>query len=138
EARRLSAEIVELEGLLAEKRGAMRLGFVDPETRDFVPASSVRLALMIRMDPDEDRRRAAFDGLRSIEGFVLDAGFLDIVRKRNQLGRMLGYEDYYAWRLAVVEGMSKASLFGRLDALAERTADRSRSALRAFERLHGH
>src|SRR5690606_30039117 len=102
-ARKLSAEIVELEGELAEKRAGMTLGYVDPASGRHVPASSVRLALMMRTDEDEARRKAAFEGLKSIEDFVLEAGFLDIVQKRNRLGRMLGHEDYYAWRVAVVE-----------------------------------
>lgn len=137
EARRLSEEIVELEGQLAEKRAGMPLGFTDPATRRLVPASSVRLALMMRTDPDEARRKAAFQGLESIEIFVLDAGFLEIVRKRNELARLLGYEDYYAWRVAVVERMSKQSLFERLDALAARTAEQSRRGLETFERRLG-
>ncbi|MGB7215949.1 MAG: hypothetical protein WBE98_13010, partial [Gammaproteobacteria bacterium] len=82
DARKLSAEIVELEAELQAKRAGMKLGYVDPETRELVPASSVKLALMMRTDPDEARRKAAYEGLRSIETFVLDAGFLDIVAKR--------------------------------------------------------
>jgi hypothetical protein len=136
-ARRLSEEIVELEGALAARRGAMRLGFTDPATGRFEVASSVRLALMMRTDPDAARRKAAFEGLASIEPFVLDAGFLDIVRKRNALARMLGHEDYYAWRVAVVEGMTKASLFERLDALAAGTAAKARTELDAFAAQHG-
>ncbi|MGB7216389.1 MAG: M3 family metallopeptidase, partial [Gammaproteobacteria bacterium] len=97
----------------------------------------VKLALMMRTDPDEARRKAAYEGLRSIETFVLDAGFLDIVAKRNRLGRMLGYEDYYAWRVAVVERMTKKALFDRLDTLAARTAERSRAELAAFAEKHG-
>jgi hypothetical protein len=136
-ARKLSEEIVELEAALAEQRAGMPLGFADPATSTRVPASSVRLALMMRTDPDEGRRKAAFEGLKSIEGFVLDAGFLEIVRKRNALGRMLGHEDYYAWRVAVVERMKKPSLFARLDALAARTAEKSRAELAAFAKKHG-
>src|SRR5690606_1802299 len=67
----------------------------------------------------------------------LDAGFLDIVHKRNRLGRMLGHDDYYAWRVAVVERMSKKSLFERLDALAARTAAKSEAELAAFAERHG-
>ena len=137
DARKLSAEIVELEAELQAKRAGMKLGYVDPETRELVPASSVKLALMMRTDPDEARRKAAYEGLRSIETFVLDAGFLDIVAKRNRLGRMLGYEDYYAWRVAVVERMTKKALFDRLDTLAARTAERSRAELAAFAEKHG-
>ena len=135
--RRLSEEIVEREQALEHARSTMPLGFVDPDTGAFHRASSERLALMMRTDHDERRRRAAFEGLRSIEQFVLEHGFLDIVALRNRLGRLLGYEDYYDWKVSSVERMSKRALFVRLDDLAHRTADRSRHQLEIFERTHG-
>jgi hypothetical protein len=121
EGRALSSEIVELEGELARQRRAMPLGYVDPRTRQQVPASSVRLSLMLASEPDEALRKAAFEGLASIEGYVLDHGFLEIVKKRNRLARLLGYEDYYDFRVQVVERMSKRRLFTLLDELVERT-----------------
>jgi len=135
-ARALSERIVEAEAALGRARGAMRLGFVDPATGTLVPAGSNKLALMMRTDPDEARRRAAFEGLRSIESFVLEHGFLDIVRMRNALGRMLGYEDYYDWRTSVVERLRKRDLFRVLDDLAARTAARTRASLDAFATTH--
>lgn len=137
DARKLSEEIVEREQALEHARGAMNLGFVDPETGVFHRASSVRLALMMRVDHDERRRRAAFDGLRSIEPFVLQHGFLEIVGMRNRLGRMLGYEDYYDWKVSIVERMSKRVLFAKLDELERRTAERTRQDLASFDRVHG-
>jgi hypothetical protein len=137
QARKLSEELVEREGELERQRQGMSLGFTDPDTGERVRASSIQLALMLRSDPDERRRRAAYEGLRSIEDFVLRHGFLDIVKRRNRLGRMLGYPDYYAWRVAVVERMDKARLFATLDALAEGTAERTRAELGAFARKHG-
>lgn len=131
-AQALSEEIVGLEGALARARGAMTLGFTDPATGRFEPASSVRLAMMARTDPDEARRRAAYEGLRSIEIHVLENGFLEIVKKRNLLGRLLGYEDYYDWRTSVVERKSKAEIFRVLDDLAARTRDRAAAELSAF------
>ncbi len=133
----LSEEIVHMERELAQKRGAMNLGYTDPKTGTFHKASSVQLSLMMRTDTDEARRKAAFDGLRSIETFVLDAGFLDIVAKRNELGRLLNYEDYYAWRVAVVERMTKKDIFDRLDDLSSRTAEQARQSLAAFAKKHG-
>lgn len=136
-ARRLSDEIVELEAELARARGEMELGFTDPATGRFCAASSVKLRLLQRTEDDEDRRRAAYEGMRSIEQFVLDHGFLEIVRKRNQLGRMLGYEDYYDWRVSVVEGMRKRDIFALLEQLARQTEAHTRASLEAFERRHG-
>jgi hypothetical protein len=122
EGRALSSEIVELEGALARQRGAMPLGYLDPKSGQRVAASSVRLSLMLASEKDEALRKAAFEGLASIERFVLDHGFLDIVKKRNRLARLLGYEDYYDFRVQVVERMSKARLFALLDDLVERTS----------------
>jgi hypothetical protein len=137
EGRKLSAEIVERENDLEERRGRMALGYRDPETGGMVPASSVRLGLMVRTHPDARMRRAAFDGLRSIERFVLDNGFLDIVRLRNRLARTLGFPDYYAWRVRAVERMDKGRLFAMLDDLARRTKASTAAGLAAFAARHG-
>jgi hypothetical protein len=137
EGRKLSAEIVEREGELERQRGEMALSYVDPDTGVAVRASSVRLGLMIRTHPDARYRRAAFEGLRSIETFVLDHGFLDILALRNRLARLQGFEDYYAWRVHVVERMQKARLFAVLDDLAGRTKAATAAALGAFEARHG-
>lgn len=136
-ARSLSAQIVEREQELLTARGGMALGYVDPRTGERVAASSVKLSMLIRTDPEERRRRAAWEGLRSIEEFVLDHGFLEIVRMRNRLARSLGYEDYYDWRVRVVERMSKAELFAVLEDLERRTAEHTRRELERFERERG-
>jgi hypothetical protein len=135
--RALSEAIVEREQALEHARGQMALGYTDPETGAFQKASSNKLALMMRVEHDERRRRAAFEGLRSIEPFVIEHGFLEIVAMRNRLGRMLGYEDYYDWKVHIVERMSKRALFHKLDDLAERTRERSAHELEAFEKKHG-
>ena len=122
EARALSEEIVAAEGALGRARGSMKLGYEDPE-EGFVEASSVKLAVMANTNPDEALRRAAWDGLRSIEGHVLANGYLGVVKLRNKLARMLGFEDYYDMSTTRNEGMTKAEVFERLDDLSERTQD---------------
>jgi len=137
DARKLSEEIVEREADLARARGGMDLGYVDPTTGAHVRASSNRLALIARTSDDVKLRKAAWEGLRSIEGYVLDNGFLDIVKLRNRLARSLGYEDYYDWRVQVVEHMTKKRLFESLDDLAQRTQASTDRALAAFAGKHG-
>jgi peptidase M3-like protein len=128
EARALSEEIVAAEGRLNRSRGEMALGYRDP-AKGFVRASSVKLGTMLRAEPDESLRRAAWDGLRSIEPHVLAHGFLDVVRQRNRLGRLLGGEDYYDWKARRVEGMSKAEIFALLDDLERATRERGRRSI---------
>lgn len=132
EARALAEQIIEAEGAIARARGTMKLGYHDPES-GFIAASSVKLGTMLRGESNEALRRAAWDGLRSIETHVLQHGFIDIVKQRNRLGRMLGGEDYYDWKVRRTEGMSKNEIFALLDELEELTRDageRSIDALR--------
>ena len=89
EAKACYRGLVEKEGELERRRMGMRLGYTDPETGEFVEASSVGLALKIRSAKEEPLRMAAFEGLRSIEPFVLENGFIEIVKERNRLARML-------------------------------------------------
>jgi len=132
----LAEQLAADEGRLQVARGEMKLGFEDPK-RGFVSASSIALSHLAQNDPDEARRRAAFDGLRSIETHVLDHGYLQIVSKRNELGRTLGAEDYYDWKAKRIEGMSKHELFVLLDELEQQTRSAARAFVQDAERVHG-
>ena len=136
EGRALAAAIIEMEGALANARGAMKLGYHDPE-QGFVAASSVRLGTMVRSDPDERKRKAAWEALRSIEAHVLANGFVELVRERNRLGRMLGGEDYYDWKVKRVERMSKREIFTLLGELERLTRDAGRRGLDHLAAKHG-
>ncbi len=136
EARRLMEEIVEDEARLAQARDQMTLGYVDP-AKGFLPASSVKLSVLLATDPDEQVRRAAWDGLRTIETEMLAHGFAEILRKRNRLGRLLGGDDYYDATVRRVEGLTKEQVFGFLDELEERTRRRGADCLREVESQHG-
>jgi hypothetical protein len=137
EARALAERIVGMEGRLQEARGAMKLSYVDPASGEAVPASSVKLGLMVRTAPEEGLRKAAHRGLQSIEREVLAKGFLDIVRERNKLGRMLGYEDYYDYKVSRNEGFSKQVLFGILGDLEARTRDACKAAIDGLAKERG-
>lgn len=136
-ARDLQTRIVGLEGDLARARGAMKLGYQDPHGAGFVPASSIKLGLLLRTSPDAALREAAFRGLQSIEGEVLQRGFLEIVKARNALGRMLGYEDYYDFKVSRNEGFSKKRLFEILDDLVAKTRHAGTTAVAEAEKRHG-
>jgi len=132
----LAEAIVGLEGELAKARGGMKLGYVHPED-GFTEASSVKLGTLLRTDADPAIRKAAWEGLRSIEDHVLAHGFAEVVKRRNELGRAQGAEDYYDWKVKSAEGMSKREVFALLDELEARTRDAARAALTRLEGEHG-
>ncbi len=135
-ARELAEQITAAEARLEHARGEMELGRREA-SGEFVRASSVKLSSLLRSSPDESTRRAAWEGLRSIEPFVIHAGFLELVRQRNRLGRMLGAEDYYDWKTRRVEGLSKAQVFAWLDDLELRTRDAAQRAIARAREQHG-
>ncbi|MDP8206257.1 MAG: M3 family metallopeptidase [Candidatus Electryonea clarkiae] len=129
EAKEVQKKIIAMEGELARARRDMKLGYIDPETKEFVSASSVQLRLIVQTDENEAKRKAAWEGLRSIENFVLDNGLVDIIKERNRLGRLQGYTDFYEWRVQVNEGFSKEKLFHLLDHLAANTKEVCKAAV---------
>lgn len=124
EGRAVAENNIDLDGALARKRGAMKLGYVHPDSGDFVECNSIKLGTMLIAEKDERFRKAAWEGMRAIEDYVLANGYLEVVKARNKLGRMLGGEDYYDWKVRRVEGMSKAEIFVLLDDLMDKTVAR--------------
>ena len=93
---------------------------------------------MMRTSSDESVRKSAYeDGLRSIGSFVLENGFLDIIKLRNQLGKLLGYQDYYDYTVSNSEGFSKSKLFEILDGLEVGTRPLMIKARQELVKEHG-
>ncbi|MBL8859140.1 MAG: peptidase M3 [Planctomycetes bacterium] len=128
EARALADEIVAAEGALALARGKLQLDYTD-ENGTVVECGMTKLGALMSTSSHEAVRRSAWDGLRRIEPYVLQNGFLEVVRLRNRLGRMLGAEDYYDWKVRRVEGISKAEIFERLDDLEAQTRATARKSI---------
>jgi len=122
EAKALREEAMKIEGSLESSRNKMKLGADLPE-KGFTELSSVQLATKMRTETDEAVRKACFEGLRSIGPFVLDNGFLEVVKARNQMSKALGYEDYYDYKVTQAEGFNKKRLFEILDTLESGTRD---------------
>ncbi len=137
EAQECFAHLVELESALDRARRAMPLGYADPATGAHVRAGANKLPLMMATEDDEALRKAAWEGLRSIEPYVLERGFIEVVRERNRLAHLLGYEDYYDYKVTINEGFSKAKLFELLDDLERDTRDAAKRSLRELIDEHG-
>lgn len=87
----------ELENKLEEARNTMKLGF--SKEGEFVEMSSVGLRNQMRTDANEENRKAAWEGLRSIGNFIEENGFIEVVKARNQLAKALGYIDFYDYKV---------------------------------------
>jgi oligoendopeptidase F len=138
EAKLIREATNQIESELEHKRNNMKLGYTDPSTKEFKELSSVGLRNILRTDPSEEVRKAAYDeGLRSIGPFVCDHGFCDIVKKRNQLARAMGHVDYYDYTVTNAEGFDKDALFEILDTLERGTRPLMEAARVELKRQHG-
>ena len=137
ESKAVREETNRIEGNLEKARNEMdTLGYTDA-SGTFVPSSSVGLRTIMRTATEESVRKSAYDGLRSIGPFVCSHGFLEIVKLRNELARLLGFCDYYDYTVTNAEGFSKAKLFEILDGLEEGTRPLMVKAREKLEERHG-
>jgi oligoendopeptidase F len=120
EAKALREECGKFESKLEMARNHMKLGYYSV-AGEFTSASSVGLRNLLRTSPEEDVRKAAYEGLRSIGSFVLDNGFIEIIKLRNKTAKALGFLDYYDYKVTNAEGFGKVRLFEMLDGLEQGT-----------------
>ncbi|GIL49198.1 hypothetical protein Vafri_5347 [Volvox africanus] len=132
----LKEKINNLEAALAQSRNQMSLGYTDPATGEFKKSSSVQLRNLVRVSDDEATRKSCFEGLRSIGPFV-SAKFVEIVKERNKLARLLGFEDFYDYKVTAAEGFGKSQLFSILDDLEAKTAPIMTAARERLARAKG-
>jgi oligoendopeptidase F len=136
EARKHMAELIELEAALFAKRREFKMRHINDngETED---ATLSMLMTNLGTNRDEAARKSSHDALLGLERWVLENGFIDIVIKRNQMARSLGYRDYFDYKVNKNEQMSPEALFGILDEFEARTRDANTGALSALAASKG-
>lgn len=137
EALEIQNRLIEMEGELNRKRRAYSLGYRDPHTGEKVEAGMAKLLLLVGNDPDEAVRRSAWEGMRELEIHLLDNGYIELVKERNRMARLLGYEDYYDYSSRINEGISKKDLFSILGDLREKTAEACFASFDELKRKYG-
>ncbi|MDP4199536.1 MAG: M3 family metallopeptidase [Bacteroidota bacterium] len=136
-ARAFSETLLKLEHEFQAKNAKYEWGYTDPKSGEFVRATSNELPTILTISDDEPTRKAAYHALLTYEQFVLDNGFLDIIRARNRMARMLDYEDFYEMQVQRSEGLSKQRIFELLEDFELKTRDAASRSVAALVRSHG-
>ncbi|WP_213086259.1 M3 family metallopeptidase [Roseateles sp. DAIF2] len=136
EARALMRELIAAEAaLFAKKKNLAPTHFNERGEREV--ASLSMLATNMATNPSEAARRSSHEAYGEVERWVLENGFLDLVRLRNRLARLQGFENYFDYKLRKNERMTPAQLFAVLDDFIERTEAAQARALRELKSRHG-
>eukprot|EP00033_Pygsuia_biforma_P000935 GCRY01001077.1.p1 GENE.GCRY01001077.1~~GCRY01001077.1.p1 ORF type:complete len:667 (+),score=166.79 GCRY01001077.1:76-2076(+) len=128
EAKKLSEDILSLEGTLQTKLTEMKLGYEDPE-KGFVQCTKVKLASLLSTSENELIAKSAWEALRSIENFVLENGYIEIVKARNKFAKLLGFANFYDYKVRITEHMSYQEVFALLDELKVECEKTAKAAL---------
>lgn len=116
----LKKKIDALETKITKKRASLKEGYIDPVTKKFVKASSNKMGTMIRTHADEKVRKACFEAREKLAESCLSE-YVEMIKLRNEYAHMLGYEDFYAYKVEREDGMTKAELFKIFDDIYEKT-----------------
>lgn len=116
----LRAQIAKLENDIEGRWANREEGYIDPHTSTFVKASRGQMRTMMQVNDDEAVRQACFEAVDKLAVQFVDE-LIELVNMRNQYARALGYEDFYAYKLAIGEGMTKEELFSLFDQIYEAT-----------------
>lgn len=134
--RALMNALIEAEAALFAKRQKLVLRHVNEQGVE-EDASLAMLATNLAMNPTQAHRQSSYTAFQTLERWVLDNGFLDIVRLRNRFARVLGYADYFDYKVQKNEQMSPQALFAILDDFEQRTRDANTRALQQLQAAHG-
>lgn len=136
ESRAAMDKLVTLESKLFEQRQAYTMHHQGQDGHN-ENATLGMLATNLRTNPLESSRKSSFDALRNLETWILNHGYLDVIRARNELARTLGYQNYFDYKVKKSEAMSTSELFTILDDFEKRTRLASESALEEHRKKSG-
>lgn len=136
EAQALKNELIAFEAALFEKKQKHTLYYQD-ENGNQVEGSLPVLAAAIRTNDNEDSRKSAHQALLNLEQWLLENGFIELIKLRNQFARTLGYDSFFDYSVAKKEMMSSQELFAILDDFELRTRDANLSSLENLAKEKG-
>jgi hypothetical protein len=136
DARALMHEIVDVETALFTRRRALTLRHLN-ERGEAEDATLTMLATNQATNPIEGYRRSSHEEFRRLEQWVLENGFIDLVKLRNRFARALGFEHFFELKLQKNERMTLAQLMAIMDDLVMRTEAANRRTLNELATRHG-
>ncbi|MDM5136453.1 M3 family metallopeptidase [Aeromonas salmonicida] len=132
----LMDELVAAEAALFARRRELKLSLLDEQGKQVagsLPAASTSLAA----SPNEAVRQSALAMFHTLELWVVDNGFLEVVAIRNRFARAMGYRDYFDYKVRKNEQMSPEQLFAVLDDFIARTEQRVQQSLAELKSAKG-
>lgn len=120
EAQELMAELIQKESELFAKRKDCTLYYIDADGKK-MEASTLVLRSNLVAEANEEVRESSLQGFLDLERWVVENGYIDLVKLRNKFARSLGYQNFFDYSVQKNESMTPKQLFDVLDDFEKRT-----------------
>jgi len=135
-ARHKMAALIQSEAALFAKRQNHVMNYVD-EAGDKVPASLTVLSANIGNSNNENVRKSSYDALLGLEQWVLENGYIELVKQRNEFARDQGYRNFFDYKINKTEQMTPEALFLILDDFEAKTRSRNLQSIDSLIKIKG-
>jgi oligoendopeptidase F len=135
-ARDMEGDIIQDDADLFEKRKQLSL-YYRGRNGEQVEASTLVLSTNLVSEDDESVRKSSHDALLQLERWVVENGFIEMVKRRNAFARAQGYRNYFDYQVNKEERMSPEQLFTILDEFEELTRDAQQRGWDELTAEHG-
>ncbi|MDE1338886.1 M3 family metallopeptidase [Vibrio aestuarianus] len=135
-AQTLQADLIKFEAELFEKKQNHVMTFTS-EQGQRIEGSLPVVGSTIRTNNHEAVRQSAHQALLDLEQWLLQNGFLELVKRRNRFAQSLGYKSFFDYSINKTEQMTTEQLFNILDDFEQRTRDSHQSSLAMLAQAKG-
>lgn len=136
EAKSVFNKIVKLEKQILKKQSTRKEGYIDPKSKKFTKASRAQMSEIMMTHEDERVRKACFTALEQLAVLCVDE-LVELVKLRNEYAQIVGFEDFYAYKVMTEENMTKRELFAIFDTIYEKTKYAFKDLRKMEKRLPG-
>ncbi len=136
EAQALMDQIIAAENSLYTRRKTQVLSHQDGSDEP-VPATLGELLTNQANNDDEACRRSSHLALNQLELWLVNNGFPELVRLRNQFARRMGYRNFFDYKVNKTEQMTPEQLFAILESFESQTRDANVNSLKVLAQAKG-
>jgi oligoendopeptidase F len=129
---KLKAELINAEAVLFEKKKNYLMTYTD-ENGHRVEASSPALASNLKASDNEQVRLSSHQAFLDLEQWVLNNGFIELVKLRNKFARSLGYNNFFDYSVVKTEHMTSDELFVILDDFEKQTRETNLTSIQTLK-----
>ncbi|WP_394251576.1 M3 family metallopeptidase [Vibrio profundi] len=136
ESQLLKTELIKFEAELFEKKQNHIMTYSNEEGQQ-VEGSLPVLAAAVRTNESEEVRQSAHQAFLDLEQWLLQNGFLELVKRRNEFARSLGFNTFFDYSIVKTEQMTTEQLFSILDDFEAQTKNSHQKSLDQLAKQKG-